>query len=59
MQTIFTNIKCIEIMLRNATEHLYVILYNLVSQIWYIATAGPYCKDATHMQLLLFSVSKM
>ena len=48
MQTIFTYIKCREITLPNATENWYIILYDLVSRLWYIATCGPFCKDATH-----------
>ena len=49
MQNIFTNIKCSEIMLSNANENWYIILYNLFSRLCYIATCGPFCKDATHM----------
>ena len=25
------------------------ILYDLFSRLWYIATCGPFCKDATHI----------
>ena len=47
MQNIFTNIKCSEIILYNANENLYIILYDLFSRLCYIATCGPFCKDAT------------
>ena len=49
MQNIFTNIKCSEIILYNANENWYIILYNLFSRLCYIATCGPFCKDATHI----------
>ena len=49
MQNIFTNIKCSEIILYNANENWYIILYDLFSRLCYIATCGPFCKDATHM----------
>ena len=49
MQTIFTNIKCREIILPNATETWCIIFYNLVSRLWYIAPSGPFCKDATNI----------
>ena len=49
MQNIFTNIKCSEIILSNANENWYVILYDLFSRLCYIATCGPFCKDATHI----------
>ena len=49
MQTIFTNIKCREMILSNANENWYIILYDLFSRLWYIATCGPFCKDATHI----------
>ena len=49
MQTIFTNIKCREIILSNANENWYITLYDLFSRLWYIATCGPFCKDATHI----------
>ena len=49
MQNIFTNIKCSEIMLSNANENWYIILYDLFSRLCYIATCGPFCKDATHI----------
>ena len=49
MQNIFTNIKCSEIILYNANENLYIILYDLFSRLCYIATCGPFCKDATHI----------
>ena len=49
MQNIFTNIKCRDIILFNANENWYIILYDLFSRLWYIATCGPFCKDATHM----------
>ena len=52
MQSIFTNIKCSEIILYNANENLYIILYDLFSRLCYIATCGPFCKDATHMGLM-------
>ena len=38
-----------EIILPNATENCYIILYDLVLRLWYIATSGPFCKDATHI----------
>ena len=55
MQNIFTNIKCSEIILSNANENWYIILYDLFSRLCYIATCGPFCRDATHMitQLIL------
>ena len=53
MQNIFTNIKCSEIILYNANENGYFILYDLFSRLCYIATCGPFSKDATHMCLLL------
>ena len=40
---------CREIILFNANENWYIILYGLFSRLWYIATCGPFCKDATHM----------
>ena len=49
MQNIFTNIKCSEIILCNANENWYIKLYNLFSRLCYIATCGPFCKDATHI----------
>ena len=49
MQNIFTNIKCREIILYNANENWYIILYDLFSRLCYIATCGPFCKDATHL----------
>ena len=49
MQNIFTNIKCSEIILSNANENWYIILYDLFSRLCYIATCGPFCKDATHI----------
>ena len=49
MQNIFTNIKCSEIILSNVNENWYIILYDLFSRLCYIATCGPFCKDATHM----------
>ena len=45
MQNIFTNIKCGEIILYNANENWYIILYDLFSRLCYIATCGPFCKD--------------
>ena len=51
MQNIFTNIKCSEIILSNANENWYIILYDLFSRLCYIATCGPFCKDATHITL--------
>ena len=48
MQNIFTNIKCSEMILYNANENWYIILYDLFSRLCYIATCGPFCKDATH-----------
>ena len=52
MQNIFTNIKCSEIILSNANENWYIILYDLFSRLCYIATCGPFCKDATHIIIL-------
>ena len=49
MQNIFTNIKCSEIILSNANENWYIILYDLFSRLCYIATSEPFCKDATHI----------
>ena len=49
MQNIFTNIKCSEIILSNANENWYIILYDLFSLLFYIATCEPFCKDATHI----------
>ena len=49
MQNIFTNIKCSEIILSNANENWYIILYDLFSRLCYIATCGPFSKDATHI----------
>ena len=54
MQNIFTNIKCSEIIWSNANENWYIILYDLFSRLCYIATCGPFCKDATHMINLIF-----
>ena len=51
MQNIFTNIKCSEITLYNANENWYIIIYDLFSRLCYIATCGPFCKDATHIIL--------
>ena len=50
MQNRFTNIKCSEIILSNANENWYIILYDLFSRLCYIATCGPFCKDATHIK---------
>ena len=55
MQNIFTNIKCSEIILYNANENWYIILYDLFSRLCYIATCGPFCKDATHIRKYLIS----
>ena len=49
MQNIFTNIKCSEIILYNANENWYILLHDLFSRLCYIATCGPFCKDATHI----------
>ena len=38
-------------MLSDANENWYIILYDLFSRLWYIATCGPFCKDATHIRL--------
>ena len=54
MQTIFTNIKYCEIILSNANENWYIILYDLFSRLWYIATCGPFRKDATHIRFSLY-----
>ena len=35
MQNIFTNIKCSEIILSNANENWYIILYDLFSRRWH------------------------
>ena len=51
MQNNITNIKCREVNLSNANENWYIIPYDLFSRVWYIATCGPFCKDATHMSL--------
>ena len=51
MQNIFTHIKCSEIILYNANENWYIIVYDLFSRLCYIATCGPFCKDATHLSL--------
>ena len=52
MQNIFTSIKCSEIILYNANENWYIILYDLFSRLCYIATCGPFCKDATQYSLV-------
>ena len=57
MQNIFTNIKCSEIILYNANENWYIILYDLFSRLCYIATCGPFCKDATHLSYHLDSLN--
>ena len=59
MQNIFTNIKCSEINLYNANENWYIILYDLFSRLCYIATCGPFCKDATHILIsdILYIIS--
>ena len=36
-------------MLSNPNENWYIILYDLFSRLWYNATCGPFCKDATHL----------
>ena len=41
--------KCRDIILYNANENWYIILYDLFSRLWYITTCGPFCKDATHI----------
>ena len=56
VQNILTNIKCSEIILSNANENWYIILYDLFSRLCYIATCGPFCKDATHIPCQLKSV---
>ena len=56
MQNIFTNIKCSEIILYNDNENWYIILFDLFSRLCYIATCGPFCKDATHMFVAGISV---
>ena len=53
MQNIFTNIKCSEIILSNANENWYIIFYDLFSRLCYIATCGPFCKDATQLSYYL------
>ena len=59
MQNIFTNIKCSEIILYNANENWYIILYDLFSRLCYIATCGPFCKDATHIWFLSEILEKL
>ena len=46
--------KCREIILSNANENWYIILYDMFSRLWYIATCGPFCKDATHIYIIFF-----
>ena len=41
--------QCRELILSNANENWYIILYDLFSRLWYIATCGPFCKDATQL----------
>ena len=41
--------KCRETILSDANENWYILLYDLFSRLWYIATCGPFCKDATHI----------
>ena len=53
MQNIFTNIKCSEIILYNANENWYIILFE---RLCYIATCGPFCKDATHIINLYYII---
>ena len=38
-----------EIILSNANENWYIIPYDLFSRLCYIATCGPFCKDATQL----------
>ena len=59
MQNIFTNIKCSEIILYNANENWYIILYGLFSRLCYIATCGPFCKDATQIWIAMTYVNFM
>ena len=59
MQNIFTNIKCSEIILSNANENLYIILCDLFSRLCYIATCGPFCKDATLTLTLTLTYVKL
>ena len=59
MQNIFTNIKCSEIILYNANENWYIIFYDLFSRLCYIATCGPFCKDATHIGKVIRSTSTL
>ena len=54
MQNIFINIKCSEIILYNANENWYIILYDLFSRLCYIATCGPFCKDVTHIYIYIY-----
>ena len=42
----------LEIILPSANKNWYIILYDLFSRLWYIATCGPFCKNATHIYLL-------
>ena len=56
MQNIFTNIKCSKIILSNANENWYIILYHLFSRLCYIATCGPFCKDATHIEFIAYQI---
>ena len=44
--------KCCEIILSNANEIWYIILYDLVSRID-IVRHVPFCKDATHIHTVL------
>ena len=38
-----------EIFLPNATGNWYVILYDLVSRLWFIVACGHFCKGAPHI----------
>ena len=49
----FTNIKCRQIIFAECySKNWYIILYDLVSRLWYIATSGPFCKDGSHIKKL-------
>ena len=41
-------------MLSNANENWYIILYDPFSRLWYIATCGPFCKDATQLYVFVY-----
>ena len=57
MQNIFTNIKCSEIILYNANENWYIILYDLFLRLCYIATCGPFCNDTLKTDCIAFNLA--